>query len=87
MHEIFCHKLSIPRIPNYLMKVKQRDFQRTKMATVAHIEYSITKWGSKLFDDDVVNNYLANQSISESMNASSGQMLWQQKLHLAPDRN
>jgi len=63
------------------------------MATVAHIEYFIRKWGSKLSDDDddddddVANNYLVNQSISESMNASSGQMLWQQKLYLAPDRN
>jgi hypothetical protein len=27
-------------------------------------------------DDDVGNNYLVNQSISESVNASSGQMLW-----------
>jgi hypothetical protein len=69
------------------MKMKQRDFHRTKIATVAHTEYSIRKWGSKPSDDDVANNYLVNQSISESMNASSGQMLWQQKLYLSPDRN
>jgi len=69
------------------MKMEQRDFHRTKMATVAHIEYSIRKWGLKLSDDDVTNNYLVNQSISESLNASSGQMLQQQKLYLAPERN
>ena len=61
------------------------------MVTVAHIKYSIRKWGSKLSDDDddddVGNKYLVNQSISESVNASSGQILWQQKLYLAPDRN
>jgi len=69
------------------MKMEQRNFHRIKMVTVAHIKYSIRKWDSILSDDDVGNKYLVNQSISESLNASSGQMLWQQKLYLAPDRN
>jgi hypothetical protein len=68
------------------MKMEQRNFHRTKLVTVAHIKYSIRKWDSNLSDDDVGNNYLVNQCISESLNASSGQMLWQQKLYIAPDR-
>jgi hypothetical protein len=55
MHEIFCQKVRIPRIPNYLIKMDHRNFHRTKMVTVAHTKYSIRKWGSKLSDDDVGN--------------------------------
>jgi hypothetical protein len=41
----YCQKERIPRILNYLMKMDQRDFHRTKMATAADIKYSIRKWG------------------------------------------
>jgi len=87
MHEIFCQKVRIPRIPNYLMKIDQRNFHDIQKRRQFLAKYSNRKWSSELSDDDVGNKYLVNQSISESLNASSGQMLWQQKLYLAPDRN
>ena len=74
-----------------VVKQKGMVFGFRKTATaVTRPERQIDRSGALNYvsdDDDVGNKYLVNQSISESLNASSGQMLLQQKLYLAPDRN